>query len=86
MKQIKLTDYTVEQLARLVGINEKNIELLEKELEVELIYRFDELIIQSEDSNKIKQVEEIIQALLELVKKGLNIQSRDIVYDIKLKK
>ena len=49
MKQIKLTDYTVEQLARLVGINEKNIELLEKELEVELIYLFDELIIQSED-------------------------------------
>ncbi len=86
MKQIKLTDYTVEQLARLVGINEKNIELLEKELEVELIYRFDELIIQSEDSNKIKQVEEIIQALLELVKKGLNIQSRDIVYAIKLQK
>ncbi len=86
MKQIKLTDYTVEQLARLVGINEKNIELLEKELEVELIYRFDELIIQSEDSSKIKQVEEIIQALLELVKKGLNIQSRDIVYAIKLQK
>ena len=86
MKQIKLTDYTVEQLARLVGINEKNIELLEKELEVELIYRFDELIIQSEDSSKIKQVEEIIQALLELVKKGLNIQSRDVVYAIKLQK
>ncbi len=86
MKQIKLTDYTVEQLARLVGINEKNIELLEKELEVELIYRFDELIIQCDDSNKIKQVEEIIQALLELVKKGLNIQSRDIVYAIKLQK
>lgn len=83
-KIMKLTDYSVDQIARLTGINEKNLELIEKQFDVEIILRGDELIIQTDDETKLYQIEELIHSLLILTQRGLNISSRDIVYATKL--
>lgn len=83
-KTLKLTEYTVDQITRLVGIGEKNLELIEKQFDINIILRGDELIIQSEEEAIIEKVESLVIALLALTKKGLNISSRDIIYALKL--
>lgn len=83
-KTLKLTEYTVDQITRLVGIGEKNLELIEKQFDINIILRGDELIIQSEEETIIQKVESLVIALLALTKKGLNISSRDIIYALKL--
>lgn len=83
-KTLKLTDYTVDQITRFTGINESNLQLLENYFHVGIILRGDKLILQTEDENSIKRLEILIQELLNLTKRGLNISSRDIMYAIKL--
>ena len=38
-KTLKLTEYTVDQITRLVGIGEKNLELIEKQFDINIILR-----------------------------------------------
>lgn len=83
---IKLTEYTIDEINRFQGIGESNIEILEKEFDVQIILRGDELIIQNANENLIKQLESLIISLFNLTTKGLNITSRDIVYAIKMQK
>ena len=83
---IKLTEYTIDEINRFQGIGESNIEILEKEFDVQIILRGDELIIQNVNENLIKQLESLIISLFNLTTKGLNITSRDVVYTIKMQK
>ena len=83
---IKLTEYTIDEINRFQGIGESNIEILEKEFDVQIILRGDELIIQNANENLIKQLESLIISLFNLTTKGLNITSRDVVYAIKMQK
>ncbi len=83
---IKLTEYTIDEINRFQGIGESNIEILEKEFDVQIILRGDELIIQNVNENLIKQLESLIISLFNLTTKGLNITSRDVVYAIKMQK
>lgn len=83
---IKLTEYTIDEINRFQGIGESNIEILEKEFDVQIILRGDELIIQNVNENLIKQLESLITSLFNLTTKGLNITSRDVVYAIKMQK
>ena len=85
-KILKLTDYSVDQISRLVGVGDKNLELIEKQFDVEIIMRGDELLIQTKDEQLYEQIASIFYALLDLTKKGLNITSRDIIYAVKLQK
>lgn len=83
-KTIKLSNYSIDEINRLCGLGEENLKILEKELNVELILRGDELIVQGSDETKYQKLNSIIEALLTLVSKGLNISSRDVIYSIQL--
>lgn len=80
---IKLEEYNIENLANLSGSQDENLTMLEESLDVTISLRGDELMINGTEE-KIQEVEQIVQALMKLIKKGVTLSKRDIVYAIKL--
>lgn len=80
---IKLDTYTIDEVKRFIGNQEENIEILEKAFETEMIVRGDEIVFNDEEK-KIKQIKDVVYALLKLVKQGKTISKRDVMYALKL--
>lgn len=69
----------------LFGTNDKHLKLIEKKLQVSIVSR-GELVRVSGDDYAIKLVQEILTSLLNIVRKGITISERDIVYAVDLAK
>ena len=82
-KIIKLDQYTIDEVNRLIGNREENIDILEKAFETSIIVRGDEIHIDA-DENQIKKIEDVFITLLKLVKQGKSISKRDVMYTLKL--
>ena len=84
MKEIlKLEDYSIDEVNRLLGHQEENLQMLEKAFETEIIMRGDELVF-NDEASKIENIKAIVDALLKLVKQGKTISKRDVMYALKL--
>ncbi|MCI9092272.1 MAG: phosphate starvation-inducible protein PhoH [Coprobacillus sp.] len=84
MKEIiKLDNYTIDEVKRLIGNREENIQILENAFETEIIMRGDEIVLNDTDE-KIKAIKEVLIALLKLIKQGKTISKRDVMYTLKL--
>lgn len=84
-KVIKLDTYTIDEINRLIGHKEENIDILEKAFETEIIVRGDEIVF-NDNEEKIEEMIEVFDALLNLVKQGKTISKRDTMYALKLSK
>ena len=82
---IKLDTYTIDEVKRLIGNKEENIDILEKAFETEIIIRGDEIVL-NDNEEKIAEIKEVLNALLNLVKQGKSISKRDVMYTLKLSK
>lgn len=80
---IKLDNYTVDEVKRLIGSQEENIKILENAFATELILRGDEIVFNDEEE-KIASIKMVLDALLKLVKQGKTISKRDVMYTLKL--
>ena len=70
MKEIiKLDNYTIDEVKRLIGNREENIQILENAFETEIIMRGDEIVL-NDTEEKIKAIKEVLIALLKLIKQG----------------
>jgi phosphate starvation-inducible PhoH-like protein len=84
MKEIiKLDNYTIDEVKRLIGNREENIQILENAFETEIIMRGDEIVL-NDTEEKIKAIKEVLIALLKLIKQGKTISKRDVMYTLKL--
>lgn len=84
IKTIKLTQSTMEQLNSLTGLHDENLALLEEMYQVELTLRGDELLVSYQEEASFLKVSKIIEALLSLIKEGVVISKRDVIYADKL--
>lgn len=84
-KVIKLDSYTIDEVKRLIGPQEENIQILEEAFEIEIIVRGDEIVFDDEGEN-VQQIENVLTTLLKLVKQGKTISKRDVMYTLKLAK
>lgn len=82
-KIVKLDSYTIDEVKRLLGYQEENIKILENAFETEMIVRGDEIVFNDEEA-QIKKIEQVLDALLKLVKQGKTISKRDVMYTLKL--
>ena len=80
---IKLEEYTIDEVKRLLGNQEENIEILEKAFDTQIIMRGDEIVFADGDT-KIQNMKSILEVLLKLVKQGKTISKRDVMYALKL--
>lgn len=84
-KVIKLDSYTIDEVKRLIGPQEENIQILENTFETDIIVRGDEIVLNDEEET-IQNIENIFKTLLKLVKQGKTISKRDVMYTLKLAK
>ncbi|PLS15191.1 phosphate starvation-inducible protein PhoH [Bacillus sp. M6-12] len=84
-KVVKLQLESPNEAMALLGISDSNLKVLEEELNVNVITRGEAITVSGEEENAEK-AENIIKALLSVIRKGINISSRDVIYAAELAK
>ena len=69
----------------LIGNSDANLKVIEKELGVSIITR-GETVYVSGDLEQVELVSNIVDALLYVIRKGINISQRDVIYAIQMAK
>ena len=86
--QAKLMNLQLEspnEAAELFGVNDSNLKLLESELSVNIISRGETISIAGNEEN-LESADEILHALLAIVRKGIKVGPREVAYAINLAK
>ncbi|RSK27889.1 PhoH family protein [Bacillus sp. HMF5848] len=78
---IQITLQTPNEAIALFGNHDAHLKLLEKELLVSIVTR-GEAVSVSGDTDKVKQVEDIFHQLLHVIRKGIAISERDVMYAV----
>ncbi|MFC0188139.1 PhoH family protein [Fictibacillus aquaticus] len=68
----------------LFGPNDAYLKVIEEKLGVAIFTRGEAVSISSADERKMAQIEDVLLVLLGLIRKGIHISERDIVYAIQL--
>jgi phosphate starvation-inducible protein PhoH and related proteins len=84
-KMLNLQLESPNEALSLLGISDSNLKVLEEELDVTIITRGESISIGGELSSA-EQAYNIIAALLQVIRKGIAISSRDVTYAIQLSK
>ncbi|WP_088072354.1 PhoH family protein [Gottfriedia luciferensis] len=69
----------------LFGTNDKHLQVIENLLDVKIVSRGQSVQV-SGANDDVKTVEQIIQALLEVIRNGVSITSRDVTYSVQMAK
>ncbi|SIQ26305.1 phosphate starvation-inducible protein PhoH [Peribacillus simplex] len=83
VKVIKLEIESPNEAIALLGNGDSNVKVLEEELGISVITR-GEAVSVAGDIERVTMGEEILNALLKVVRKGIAISSRDVLYAIEL--
>lgn len=83
VKVIKLEIESPNEAIALLGNGDSNVKVLEEELGISVITR-GEAVSVAGDIERVTMGEEILKALLTVVRKGIAISSRDVLYAIEL--
>ncbi|OZU89933.1 phosphate starvation-inducible protein PhoH [Virgibacillus indicus] len=81
---LQLTNPT-EALA-LFGANDKYLKQIEEQLNVSIVTRGEQVSVSGSKDDDIKLVQEILLTLLSVIRRGLTISERDVVYAVDLAK
>ncbi|MGZ9818720.1 PhoH family protein [Peribacillus simplex] len=85
VKVIKLEIQSPNEAIALLGNGDSNVKVLEEELGISVITR-GEAVSVAGDIERVTMGEEILKALLTVIRKGIAISSRDVLYAIELAK
>ncbi|SEQ17810.1 phosphate starvation-inducible protein PhoH [Virgibacillus subterraneus] len=85
LKTIELQLTNTNEALALFGTNDKYLKQIEEQLNVSIVTRGEQVGV-SGAKEEIELVEEILSTLLTIVRKGLNITERDVVYSVDLAK
>lgn len=69
----------------LLGISDVNLKLIEEAFKIQMITRGDSIVIVGEEENKT-QASLLLQQLLKVIRKGINVNQRDVVSAIEMSK
>ncbi|ASS96180.1 PhoH family protein [Peribacillus simplex] len=83
VKVIKLEIQSPNEAIALLGNGDSNVKVLEEELGISVITR-GEAVSVAGDIERVTMGEEILKALLTVIRKGIAISSRDVLYAIEL--
>ncbi|MDL4841504.1 PhoH family protein [Aquibacillus rhizosphaerae] len=85
LKTIDLQLDNPSEALSLFGTEDKHLKQIEEQLNVSIVTR-GELVRVSGSEEDIQMIEDILMALLKIIKKGLTIAERDVVYAVELAK
>ncbi len=73
------------EVQALFGPNDRHLSRLEEAYNISLVTRGQDIIVQAEEE-KANQIEDIMVTLLQLIRKGIRIHERDVIYAAQLAK
>jgi len=85
-QQMMTIDLHIEHLEdpiQLFGISDENIKMIEHELHVQMLTRGEVIRITGEEDN-VQRASNIIRELLQIIHKGIQISSKDVMYAIQM--
>lgn len=85
LQRIDLTISDPTEAMGLFGTNDHYLKQLESKLDISIVTRGEEVMIQGED-DKRKLVTEVLNALLNVIRRGMTISERDVIYAVELAK
>ncbi len=68
----------------LFGPGDANLKIIEKTLGISIVTRGGAVSVSTENEDDVRRVEEILRALLQLIRRGISITERDAVYALKM--
>ncbi|GAE30672.1 PhoH family protein [Alkalihalobacillus hemicellulosilyticus] len=83
VKTITLEVKNANETQALIGPNDRHLQRIEEQLGVTLVTRGEEVLVTGNDS-QAELVQHILMTLTQLIRKGITISERDVVYAIKL--
>jgi len=81
---VKLNDPN--EAIALLGNGDTNLQLLEKEFDCNIVTRGETLHVSSMNPTSIDLVGEVVEKLLQVIRKGISISQRDVIYAVELAK
>lgn len=84
-KLINLQLESPNEAIELFGVHDSNLKVLEGELDVNIVSRGETISIAG-NPNNLEKADEILQGLLTIIRKGIKIGPREVVYAIQLAK
>lgn len=69
----------------LFGIHDVHLKRIEEELNVDIVTRGEKVYV-SGDAEKVQLVDELLKSLLAVIRKGITISERDIIYGVNMAK
>ncbi len=82
-KLINLQLESPNEAAELFGVHDSNLKILESELGVSIVSRGETISVSGTPEN-LEKADEILQTLLAIIRKGIKIGPREVVYSINL--
>ena len=82
-KLINLQLESPNEAAELFGVNDSNLKILETELDVKIVSRGETISVSGGQEN-LEKADEILRALLAIIRKGIKIGPREVVYSLNL--
>lgn len=83
-KIFSIEDLSADEATRLVGPQDRNLEVLSKCFEKQIVFRNHEFTIDECDEKTLVKITEVLEALVEIVKKNQEITERDVLYSYRL--
>ncbi|GAA4078939.1 PhoH family protein [Amphibacillus indicireducens] len=83
LQRIDLTISDPTEAMGLFGTNDNHLKQLESKLDISIVTRGEEVMVQGED-DKRKLVNEVLNALLNVIRRGITISERDVIYAVEL--
>ncbi|MBP3951297.1 PhoH family protein [Bacillus suaedae] len=82
-KTIKLEVKNANETQALIGPNDRHLKRMEEHLGVSLVTRGEEVLVTGSEK-QVEFVQQILNALVQLIRKGISISERDVVYAVQL--
>lgn len=83
-RTIHLEDLSADNAMNLLGLQDNNLKILSNCFNVDITFRDDNFIIKACDDVTYGQIQEVLMALYEVVKKGQAVNERDVQYAYRL--
>ncbi|WP_096188356.1 PhoH family protein [Evansella halocellulosilytica] len=80
---IQLGVQNANEVQALFGPNDRHLKRLEEALNTTILTRGEEVMVTGSPED-IQKIEDVLQVLIQLIRKGINIQERDVVYAAQL--
>jgi phosphate starvation-inducible protein PhoH and related proteins len=85
LKVIDLQLENANEALQLFGTEDRNLKQLEEQLAISIVTRGEQVSVSGNDED-IKIVQEVLDGLLKIIRKGITISERDVIYAVALSK